>query len=91
MVALLEGLRRHLPVARQAEGRIEAEAHLAVLVGRERLGRGPQVLDQGFGIHVHVDEDEPFPGIATGFTQMKIVVVHRAATLPVVTIKHPRD
>ena len=52
------------PIGRQNGGEVVLKTHLTDFEVRQFLGTRLKILEHRFGIHVHIDKDETFPGFA---------------------------
>ena len=84
MVGLVEGLHRDLPVAVEVQPFAPLVAHVLQTERVEDLGRGKEVVRQGFTVGVHVDEQPAAPGVDLDRGEMGVLRCQH--TLPVVLL-----
>src|SRR3546814_652624 len=86
MVGLVERLHCQLPVARQRDGSIPAEAQLLEFIVPATLVDGIEELLKRFRVVIHVDEREAAPDIDLRLGEPNVLVLEAIA--PILPIDH---
>ena len=87
VVGFDEGFQRHLPVDREYQRLMAADAAVFPFEGVQPFGQRGQVFQQRHGIGIHVDPHPPRPGIALHAGQRKVGLRGRRAAGPVLFLR----
>src|ERR1700722_13130741 len=88
MIGFIERLYRKFPVTRQHDGAVPTKSKFLEFVVLATFVDRRQELMQWLGIRVHVDEDEPPPGVYQSLPQSHVRVGQ--AVSPVLAVDHER-
>ena len=87
MVGLDERFQRHLPVDRENDGLVRADAAVLPFIDIELFGQRRQELVQRLTLRIHVDPDKTGPGTALHLGNAQLRLAEIRAALPIVFLE----